>query len=665
MVRKNLIVAFLFGAFLFGGCSAVKHSDITLSKYDVGKVTMGEFEKKYAESVGGVEKAKQDSIDNYKKYLKLYTDYKLKLRNAKIRGYENDPKIRKEYNDYFKEIGESYIIEKKLVEPQLDTLYNRGKYELRLSHILIRTDKRGDKAAKELADSLIKQLENGADFAELARKYSEYKYGRKEGGDLYYITVNQILPEIEKAMYNTPVGKVYPEPIKTPFGYHIIKITDKRPVKYKIRASHILIKYIKGEDGKIDTAATKAKAEEVYEKLKNGEDFAKLAKEYSDDKGNKDRGGDLGFFKRRDMVKPFDEVAFNLEPGKYSEPVQTRYGFHIIKVTEIQPYPPFDKLKKKLKENYMKTRYKTDLKNFVKALKEKYGYKLDSKKLSEIASKAKDVKFVREIYRTPFFTEFKDSVIFTIDDSKATLDTLIRFGVSDEETKGKTVDYARMKQLADKLSEKYAFYAESKELLKTDSVFAALMDEYKNGLLIFKLQQEDIWDKIKIDTNAVRKLYEENKENCMTEDEVVFDMLYSKDDSLMAALYKDLATGKTTYGALVDSVRKGKIKGLKIREKSQRKTRNNPVAQAVWGLENVGDFTAPLDAGGVWGIARLVEKLPARLKTFNECLPEMIGKYQDIETKKLTEELNKRLEDIYNVEYYYDELEKAYKPEKD
>ncbi len=665
MVGKKIIAAVLFGAFLLGGCSAVKHSEIVLAKYDVGDVKMGEFEKKYAESVGGIEKAKKDSIENYKKYLKLYTDYKLKLRNAKIRGYENDPAISKEYDDYFKEIGESYIIEKKLVEPKLDTLYNRGKYEIRISHILIRPDKRGDQKARALADSLIKELRNGADFAELARKFSEHNYSRKEGGDLYYITVNQILPEIEDIMYATPVGEVYPKPVKTAYGYHIIKITDKKPVKYKIRASHILIKYIKGENGKIDTAATLAKAEEVYRKIMNGEDFAKLAKEYSDDKGNKERGGDLGYFQRRQMVKPFDETVFNMKLGEISKPVQTRFGFHIIKLTEVKPYPEFDTIKKKLKDKYMKTRYKADLKKFVEQLKKKYNYKFDAKMLSEIASKAKDVKFVREIYGTPFFETYKDSIIFTLDNSKATLDTLIRFGVSSDETKGKTVDYARMKQLADKLSEKFAFYLEAKNLMKTDSVFAGLMNEYKNGLLIFKLQQEDVWDKIKIDTNAVRKLYEENKADCMTDDEVLFDMIYSKNDSLIAVIYKDLALGKTTYGAIADSVRNGGMKEVKIQEKSRRRVRNNPVAQAVWALKNVGDYTSPTEAGGVWGIARLVEKFPSRIKTFNECFPEMVGKYQDLQTKRLTEELNKRLEEIYNVEFYYDELEKAYKPEQD
>ncbi len=665
MVKRNLAVAIFSFAFLFGGCSAVKHSDIVLSKYDVGDVKMGEFEKKYAESVGGVEKAKQDSIENYKKYLKLYTDYKLKLRNAKIRGYENDPEIKKEYEDYFKEIGESYIIEKKLVEPVLNKLYNRGKEEVRISAILIRGDKRGDKAARELANSLIDSLKNGADFVKLVKEYSEHDYSRKENGDLYYITVNQILPEIEDAMYETPVGQIYPEPIKTAYGYFIIKVTDKQPRKYKIRAGHILIKYVKDENGKTDTAATKAKAEEVYRKLKNGESFEKLAKEYSDDKGNAERGGDLGYFQRRQMVKPFDEVAFKLQPGEYSEPVQTRFGYHIIKVTEIKPYPEFSKIKNKLKEKYMKTRYKADLKKFVDSLETKHNLKIDVKTLSKIASNAKNVKFVREVFDTPFYKAYKDTVIFTLNDSKATLDTVIRFGITFDDTKGKTIDYARLKQATDKLAEKYTFFAEAKDLMKTDSVFASLMNEYKNGLLIFKLQQEDIWDKIKIDTNAVRKIYEENKQNCLTENEVVFDMLYSKNDSLIAALYKELVLGKTTYGALVDSVRKGKMAELKIKEKSRRRVANNPIAQAVWALKKVGDFTSPTEAGGVWGIARLVEKFPQREKTFEECFPEMVSKYQDLETKRLTEELNNRLEDIYNVEYYYDELEKAYKPTED
>ncbi len=662
-MKSKILIAIVLGSLIFSGCSAVNHSDIILSKYDVGKVTMGEFEKKYAESVGDIEKAKKDSIQNYKKFLKLYTDYKLKLRNAKIRGYEDDPSLKKEYNDYFRDIGESYVIESELVKPKLDTLYNRGKYEIRLSHILIRTDKRSDKEAKELAEALIDSLQHGADFAKLAKKYSEHKYTKNDGGDLYYITVNQILPEIEDVMYKTPVGKVYPKPIKTAYGYHIIKVTEKKPRIYKIRASHILVKYIK-KDGKIDTAATLAKAEEIYNKLKGGADFALLAKEYSDDKTSAKNGGDLGYFQRRQMVKPFDEAVFKLQPGEISKPVQTRFGFHIIKVAQIVPYPPFDKIKKKLKEKYMKTRYKKDLARFTKQLKDKFNYKLNTKTLSRIVSKAQNVKFVKEAFTTPFYKAYANTVIFTIDDNQATLDTLMRFGINDDDTKGKSVDYARLKQLADKLSDKYALFAEAKKLIKKDSTFAALMDEYKNGLLIFRLQQEDVWDKIKIDTNAVKELYEKNKENCKTDNKVIFDMIYSKNDSLIAYYYKKLKLNELTYDELADSIQSGALTKLRFQKGSERKISNNEIAQNVWSLEKPGEFTAPLDAGGVWGIARLVKKERQRMKTFKECFPEMVSKYQDMQTKKLTEELNKRLEDIYNVKYYYDELEKAYKPEE-
>jgi peptidyl-prolyl cis-trans isomerase D len=103
----------------------------------------------------------------------------------------------------------------------------------------------------------------------------------------------------------------------------------------KVRARHILIGLAPGATS-AETAAAKAKAEEILAKLKAGANFAALAKQYSEDPGTKDKGGDLGFFDRGEMVKPFEEVAFALKPGEYGI-AESQYGFHVIQVEESDP----------------------------------------------------------------------------------------------------------------------------------------------------------------------------------------------------------------------------------------------------------------------------------------------------------------------------------------
>ena len=667
MVKNLFKIGFVL-SFIFVSSGIAQHKDIVLSKYDVGKVTMGEFEKEYAKSVGSVEKAKKDSINKYKDFLKLYTDYKLKLRNAWVRGYDTDPELNKEYNDYLKQIGESYIVEKKIVEPALKKMYDRSKEEIRVSHILIRTDNKPEKAAEALALSLIKRLKKGESFDSLCKKYSEHTFTKNDGGDLYYITAGQILVPIEDAMYATKVGEVYPKPVKTSYGYHIIKVTDRRPRKYKIKASHILIK-IKKVNGKLDTAAAKAKADSIYQKLMNGADFAEMAKKYSDDKGSAVKGGNLGYFERRMMIKPFDETAFNLKKGEISKPVETKFGFHIIKVTDIAPLPSFDKMKEKLKKRYEETRYKSDYKMYVDSMKKEFDFFENDSLLKVIGAKAKDYKFENGVKEKSIIKENLNKPIFRVNNVYGTLDTVVSFGISDNELKGKKLTFKNLQKAAEKVAEKYLFAAKAEELVNTDSTFKALMNEYKNGLLVFKIQQEDIWDKLKIDSTQLKKMYEEEKSKLVTPNEVEFDQIYSRDDTLITKVYKELIDGTRTFDEIADSVFKAmrlNPKGaLKFRPNIKLKAETNPLTEAAFGLEKPGDFSSPIGVGKIWGIVKLLKKSPSRVKTYKEALPELMSEYQDKETTRLRNEMNENLENIYHVKYYYDELQKAYKPNED
>ncbi len=667
MVKALFKIGFIL-SLLFVSSGLAQHKDIVLSKYDVGKVTMGEFEKEYAKSVGGIEKAKKDSIKNYKDFLKLYTDYKLKLRNAWVRGYDKDPELSKEYNDYLKQIGESYIVEKKIVEPALKKMYERSKEEIRISHILIRTDNKPERAAEALALSLIKRLKKGESFDSLCKKYSEHTFTKNDGGDLYYITAGQILVPIEDAMYATKVGEVYPKPVKTSYGFHIIKVTDRKPRKYKIKASHILIK-IKKVNGKLDTAAAKAKADSIYQKLMAGADFAEMAKKYSDDKGSAVKGGNLGYFERRMMIKPFDEVAFNLKKGEISKPVETKFGFHIIKVTDIVPLPPFDKMKDKLLKRYEQTRKKSDYEKYVKEMKNKFHFYENDSLLKVIGAKAKDYKFEEDVKEKAIIKDNLNKSVFRIDNVSAVLDTVINYGLSNEEFKGKNLTFKNLQKAAEKVAEKFLFSKEAEMLAQSDSAFKALMNEYKNGLLVFKIQQEDIWDKLKIDSTQLKKMYEEEKSKLVTPNEVEFDQIYSRVDTLITKIYKELINGTRTYDEIADSVSKemnhNPKSPLKFRPNIKLKAETNAITEAAFGLEKPGDFSAPIGVGKMWGIVKLLKKSPSRVKTYKEALPELMSQYQDKETKRLRDEMNKNLENIYHVKFYYDELQKAYKPNED
>ena len=233
-----------------------------------------------------------------------------------------------------------------------------------------------EQETKELAEAVLDSIKKGASFQDMVQRYSEDPYSKPNGGDIYYVTAGLLPIEFEDAVYQTEPGQVYPEVVKTRFGLHIIKVTAKQQRVPEVRASHIVAAF-KNADGKIDTAAAKAKIDSVYEMVKAGEDFEKLAREYSDDPGTKEKGGDLGYFERRTMVKPFDEAVFNLNVGQVSDIIETSYGFHIIKLTDKKPYPTLDENKDDLKKIFQKQSYNIVRENFVDSLRNKYNYQVN------------------------------------------------------------------------------------------------------------------------------------------------------------------------------------------------------------------------------------------------------------------------------------------------
>ncbi len=172
-------------------------------------------------------------------------------------------------------------------------------------------------------------------------------------------------------------------------------LTEKEMKKYydekifgDIEAKHILISSetdddVTDEEKEAKDKEAKAKAEEIIEKLKNGEDFSKLAKEYSDDEGSKENGGDLGYFNTGDMVEEFETAAYNLDVNAYTtKPVKTTYGYHIIMKTGQKDKPSYKKSKDTIKEKLVEEKKEEDSTISVKAmvaLRKKYNIKIKDK----------------------------------------------------------------------------------------------------------------------------------------------------------------------------------------------------------------------------------------------------------------------------------------------
>ena len=653
----SLRISFLFTAllaFLFAACSP-EHSKIVIAEFDSEKITMEEFEKAYSKNVGGLEAAVDDSFDNYKNFADLYTNFKMKLDDAKVRGYQNDPELNAELTDYKKKVGSSYILEKYLVEPNIKDWYEKRKTEIRASHLMIRVDSTGEAAAAKYAQSLLDSIKNGAKFEDMVLRHSQDQFSKVKGGDIFYFTAAQLPFEFEDASYKTPKDSVYPEVVKTRFGFHIIKVTDIKPRVPKIKASHILISYMNSA-GVADTAAAELTMDSVLTELKAGKDFAEVAKRFSDDTGTKDKGGDLGFFERRMMVQEFDEAAFNLEVGQVSDVVRTNFGLHVIKVTEKEAYPTFEADRENLKNLLKRSRYNDLYAELIESYKKEYNYSVNENALQQMIGYNDSTIIGGEMKG---LTEIGGNTVFSFTNHTETVNDFYSKIKSDTEFSGKKFTADILNKGVKKLSEQLLLEEKALSLEKSDAQFADLMKDYQNGIFIFKLQEEEVWNKVTVDSVKLYDFYQKNIQKYSWPDRVAYTEIYSKKDSVIKSYYSLLKSGEN-FDVLAANTERTQVKDKNGKYDLQA-VGSTEFSKIVNGLTNIGDYTEPVPNPGGFSILRLDFKAPARLKTFEEAKAEVSGQYQEYESKRLENEYIDSLKKKYSPVIYYDELRSAFK----
>lgn len=637
---------------------AQNKDDIVVAEIDGEEITLSEFEKAYAKNSGGYEESKDDSLSAYKDFLNLYVIYRMKLADADERGYNEDPALQKELDEYKKSVGISYLLEKEFLEPQLRRMWELRKKEWRVSHIMFNSDSTRAES-RVLADSILKRALAGEDFGQLAKEYSIDKFTKDNGGDIYYFTEGNVIPEFADPVFETPEGEIHPAIVKSRGGFHIIKVTEIRKRIPQVRVSHILIDYYDNESGEVDSALAKTRIDSIKMMLDNGADFSELAKEYSEDQSTAENGGDLGFIERRKTVQPFDSAAFNLPVGEISGIIQTPYGYHILKVTEHMEYPTFEEDKEELRRMHKQLRYEQEYEAFLDSLREKYNFVMYNQVIDTVVRLCDSIRFSQSYWDTEWRNDFKDETIFSIAGENISLDSLVSFAQNHPDLENAWMNIQSIKKAVRENANDKVLTEEAMKLDQHNEEFAKLMNDYRKGIYIFQLQEDEIWSKIELDSTKLYDLWEKNKDKYRWEDRVQFAEIFARKDSVINHYYDLLKAGEN-----FDTLAMEKTERFGYKEKaglwSKKDVDFNILTKTADKLENPGDISEPFENSGGWSIVKLVEKDPARIKTFTEAKAEVAGLYQDLESKRLEEEYIKRLKDEYEPEYYYEELENAF-----
>ena len=485
--RASLILVI----FLLVNTATAQQKNDVIFTVDGQPVYTDEFLRVFNKNRAIVEEENRKSIDDY---LQLYINYKLKLKEAYANGLDTVETYQNELAKYREQLVQPYLKDTKVTDALVKEAYERLGQEVNASHILVRLNPKSSPADTLSAHNKITEARNkilaGASFNTIAKEYSEDPSAQKNGGDLGYFTAFGMVYPFENAAYTTAIGEVS-KPFKTSFGYHILKVNDKRKSLGEVEVAHIMIRH-----NRQDSSYAKNQIGEIYSKLQQGDTFDFLAQQYSDDKASAAKGGRLQKFAANKVIPSFSNVAFSLKnENDISQPFETPYGWHIVRLIKKHPLKEFsalqEGLRKKIENSDRASAVGESIANKLKSTY-KITYNEDLKK-AFLNSNAK----VLEVN--------KEEMLFSINSEIVALNELLAYN---DKQRNKTLS----ETYTDFLNEKIlTYYKENLEATNKD--FAVTLQEYKDGLLLFDLLQQKVWTPAQKDTLALKNFFNEHRDD--------------------------------------------------------------------------------------------------------------------------------------------------------
>ena len=684
-MNKVVAVAFALGAFV-NQSNAQEPVVMTINDKSISK---SEFEAVYRKNNG---KEVNNTTKSVNEYVDLFSLFKSKVFEAESMGLDTLTSFRNELGGYRRQLAAPYLTDKNTNENLLTEAYERLKTEVRASHILVRIDetalpkdtlegwtrihiirnavlgklptaaeitnyekllKNQSEVAKGLKgkDSTIykaklnsvKKLadyyKNAADkFMDIAPKTSDDPSVVDNRGDLNYFSSLDMVYPFETAAYNTKVGDISPV-VRTRFGYHILKIYDKRESRGEIFVSHIMAKF--GKDAtEQDKANAKTKIDELYGKLKAGQVFEDLARQFSDDKQTGDRGGQLQPFKSGKLPKTFEDAAFALKAnGDYSNPVLTQYGWHIIKRNDLKGVPPFNEIK-----NELKTRVTRDGRSqmgrvaLMERVKKENNFKENLKNRDELGN-VLDTTYLKATWSASRANKLGNKEIFNLGGRSYTQNEFAKFLETQMTFRSPTDEKEIMKGIYKTWVEESIVNFEDAQLEKKYVDFRNLLREYRDGILLFDLTDQKVWSKAVKDTSGLKDFYEKNKNNYLWAERAEVSTFKCLNEKVAKDVRKQIKDGKTQK-EITESVNKLSQLNLSVENVTYLKGENANVDNN-WKAGVVANNINDDKEKKIFVI--VVDKiLPKSPKSLAECRGLVTADYQNYLEKEWLDYLKKK-----------------------
>lgn len=465
------------------------------------KVTAGEFLQTYTKN-NQAESAPGETIENY---FDLYTKFKLKVVAALDAKLDTLATFKNEFNGYRNQLAKNYLTDTETLDKLIKEAYFRTATEVNASHFMIALAENAAPsdtlAAYEKIMTIRKRLLNNESFEQLARELSEDPSAKTNKGNLGYFKALRLPYTFESAAYNTPIGQIS-QPVRTRFGYHLIKVNNKRSSAGEVKVAHIMIAAPANAPDSTKKEA-KIRIDDIREQLNSGKSFDTLAIAMSDDRNSARNGGELPWFSAGEMVPEFEEAAFAMNRnGEISKPIKTNYGWHIIRLLDKKPIPTFESAQNDLKAKVLQSdRMAVVEKSFVSKLKKKNKWTVNRNNLTGL--------IVADTLAIPFV---KPVVLLTIENKTYTSDDFAKYLASYSKTSAKEQLKLFIEDRFNDFVDKSMVDYENQNLEAKNPEFSQTVREYFDGLLLFEIMEREVWSKASRDSAGLENYFTSKKE---------------------------------------------------------------------------------------------------------------------------------------------------------
>lgn len=596
-------------------------------------VTLDEFAYVYRKN----NPSKQDDYSraSLEEYLELYINFKLKVTEARALRIDTLPGVRSELDRYRRQLVKSYF-DKAVTDGMAEQAYDRMRQEIEVAHIMVSVQPNAApedtlEAWKEIS-ALRRRLEKGEDFDAVAKAESDDPNARENGGNLGFMSGLSVADQsFEDALFNTPKGRLSPI-VRTRYGYHVVKPGERRTNPGTVTVAHLLVKVKDADD---DEGYGKALAEirGLRDSLTSGADWDRLVALHSDDKPTARRGGLLEPFGTGKMVDAFEEAAFALEEdGQISEPVRTAYGWHLIKRVSRDPLGGYDELKPEIMRRLQRAgRYDEARETYVRRAQRQYGFTENDSVFARVRA-AMDSSLLINTWRARKLGE-RDLPLFRLGNTAYTT------GEFADHVEASQRAY-RERDIADKLGRLYDQFVEEMTieyaLGRRDEGFRRLLQEYRDGILLFELTEDKVWQEAMRDSTGLANFYADHTDRYLWE-ERVDATIFTVTDAKVAKKARKMAGKGSSPAEIRDRYNEEGQPATVIVESGLWLPGQNDAVDAAGTEPGLSDNTT--DEAGNTVFVRINAVVPPTPKTLDEAKGYVISDYQEYLEQRWVEEL--------------------------